>query len=241
MLENSIAAAKSSGARVVLPGNIYNYGPHSFPILREDSLQHPSRKRGSARGDGGSFADAAAHGVRSLIVRAGDFSDLVQAALVFLRAGSTESCPVKREWYPGPIHIGHAWAYVPDLAETIARLVDREAVLALCGGIEFCRPLVAARRRHGASHLPASSDRTEPHKRISMVGYTTYIAVRHAISRNARNALPVHHPNRLDPAASLDRYIQRRARLGARSTLTSCVVQTVRMMPQVAHFEHFAK
>jgi len=46
MLENSIAAAKSSGARVVLPGNIYNYGSSFVSDLREDSLQHPVTKKG---------------------------------------------------------------------------------------------------------------------------------------------------------------------------------------------------
>jgi nucleoside-diphosphate-sugar epimerase len=32
--------------------------------------------------------------------------------------------------YPGDPRIGHAWAYLPDLGETFARLVDRERDLA---------------------------------------------------------------------------------------------------------------
>jgi hypothetical protein len=35
--ENTIAAAKDSGARILLPGVIYNYGPDAFPIFKEDS------------------------------------------------------------------------------------------------------------------------------------------------------------------------------------------------------------
>lgn len=31
MIENTIAAAKESGARILLPGTIYNYGPDAFP------------------------------------------------------------------------------------------------------------------------------------------------------------------------------------------------------------------
>jgi hypothetical protein len=39
MIENTIAAAKVEGARILLPGTIYNYGPAAFPVLREDSAQ----------------------------------------------------------------------------------------------------------------------------------------------------------------------------------------------------------
>jgi nucleoside-diphosphate-sugar epimerase len=34
MIENTLAAAQASGARVLLPGTIYNYGPDAFPVLR---------------------------------------------------------------------------------------------------------------------------------------------------------------------------------------------------------------
>jgi nucleoside-diphosphate-sugar epimerase len=37
---------------------------------------------------------------------------------------------VRRVSYPGSPEVGHSWAYLPDLAEAIARLVDREAELA---------------------------------------------------------------------------------------------------------------
>jgi len=39
MIDNTIAAAKATGARILLPGTIYNYGPDAFPVLREDSPQ----------------------------------------------------------------------------------------------------------------------------------------------------------------------------------------------------------
>ena len=41
MMDNSIAAAQAVGARVLLPGTVYNYGPDAFPVLREDSPQQP--------------------------------------------------------------------------------------------------------------------------------------------------------------------------------------------------------
>jgi hypothetical protein len=45
MLESSIQAARASGARILLPGTIYNYGPDAFPVLREASAQNPEHRR----------------------------------------------------------------------------------------------------------------------------------------------------------------------------------------------------
>jgi hypothetical protein len=46
MIESTIAAAKDSGARILLPGATYNYGLDAFPILKEDP---PLRRQTSAR------------------------------------------------------------------------------------------------------------------------------------------------------------------------------------------------
>ena len=49
MLESAIAAAKASGARIVFPGTIYNYGPEAFPLLKETSPQNPKTRKGAIR------------------------------------------------------------------------------------------------------------------------------------------------------------------------------------------------
>ena len=41
MLKNSIAAAIISNARLVFPGNVYNFGPESWPLISETSPQNP--------------------------------------------------------------------------------------------------------------------------------------------------------------------------------------------------------
>ena len=46
MLESSIAAAKASGARLVFPGTVYNFGPDAFPNLNERSPQNPMTRKG---------------------------------------------------------------------------------------------------------------------------------------------------------------------------------------------------
>src|SRR6185503_11313363 len=49
MLESTIAAARAEGARILLPGNVYNYGPDAFPRLSEASPQHPLTRKGAIR------------------------------------------------------------------------------------------------------------------------------------------------------------------------------------------------
>src|SRR5580698_6711037 len=46
MLDNTIAAAQSHGARILLPGTVYNFGPDALPNLSEDSPQHPVTAKG---------------------------------------------------------------------------------------------------------------------------------------------------------------------------------------------------
>jgi nucleoside-diphosphate-sugar epimerase len=130
MLDNTIAAAKANGARIVLPGTIYNFGPDAFPVLREDSPQHPLTRKGAIRvAMEQRLRAAATDGVPALIVRAGDFfgptttSNSVFSALMVERGK-----PVRR--IIDPARASHAFAYLPDLAETIARLIDRADDLA---------------------------------------------------------------------------------------------------------------
>ena len=51
MIDNTIAAARVSGARILLPGTIYNYGPDAFPVLREESPQNATTHKGRIRID----------------------------------------------------------------------------------------------------------------------------------------------------------------------------------------------
>jgi nucleoside-diphosphate-sugar epimerase len=74
MIDTRIAAAKAVGARVVLPGTIYNYGPDAFPVLGEDAPQHPVTRKGRIRVELERRPEAASRaGLPALIVRFGDF------------------------------------------------------------------------------------------------------------------------------------------------------------------------
>jgi nucleoside-diphosphate-sugar epimerase len=131
MIENTIAAARTSGARILLPGTIYNYGEDAFPILREDSPQRATTHKGKIRiALEGKLESAAEDGVRSLIVRLGDFFGPRAGSNWFSQGMVKPNRPVTTITNPGSKGIGHAWAYLPDAGEAFAELMDREAELA---------------------------------------------------------------------------------------------------------------
>ncbi len=131
MLQNTIAAAKAARARIVFPGNVYNFAPDSGVAIAEDAPQAPVTRKGKIRVEMEEMLRAATlQGARVLVVRAGDFygpaaPNSLLGWLVNRRKGHLTSV-----YAPGPANVGHAFAYLPDLGETTARLLDREAELA---------------------------------------------------------------------------------------------------------------
>ena len=126
MLDSTIAAARATGATILLPGTIYNFGPDAFPILREDSPQNPLTSKGKIRAEMERRLKAASDdGVRVIIVRAGDFFGPGAANNWFSQGMVQAGKPVKSVIYPGRAGTGHQWAYLPDVAETMVRLVGR--------------------------------------------------------------------------------------------------------------------
>lgn len=127
MIDNTIAAARASGARIVLPGTVYNFGPDAFPLLSEDSPQHPSTRKGAIRAEmEARLLAASKQGVRTLVVRAGDFFGPSAANSWFSQGLVKGGQALGAISYPGRRGVGHQWAYLPDVAETMARLVERE-------------------------------------------------------------------------------------------------------------------
>ena len=126
MLDNTIAAARASGARILLPGTVYNYGPDAFPNIEESSPQHPVTPKGAIRVEMERRMRVAADtGVRSLIVRAGNFFGPQAANNWFSQGLVKAGRPVTSVVDPGARGIGHQWAYLPDVAETMVRLAER--------------------------------------------------------------------------------------------------------------------
>jgi len=126
MIDNTIAAARAAGgARIVLPGTIYNYDPAHTPVVDAGSVQESRSRKGAIRvALEQRLADAAPE-VPSLILRAGDFFGPGVRSSWFAQAMVTPGKPVTRIVNPAS-GAGHSWAYLPDLAEAFARLMDAE-------------------------------------------------------------------------------------------------------------------
>jgi nucleoside-diphosphate-sugar epimerase len=137
MLESTLAAAKASGARVLLPGTIYNYAPEAFPLLTETTPQAPRTRKGRIRVEmERRLAAAAKDGTRVLIVRAGDFFG-PRAGNNWFAQMAAPGKPLTRVLDPGKPGVGHSWAYLPDLAEAMVLLLEREEALAAFELVHF--------------------------------------------------------------------------------------------------------
>lgn len=163
MLANALAAARFSGARLVLPGNIYNFAPEAGPLLDEATPQRPATRKGQVRVEmEAMLAQAAASGVRALVVRAGDFFGPFAPSSWFSAAMVRPGKKVRFVLYPGRHEVGHAFAYLPDLAETITRLAAIEERLAPFECVHFAGHFLprgvamaeAIRRVAGAPRAP---------------------------------------------------------------------------------------
>lgn len=122
---NVMAAAGAHGALHLFPGNVYNFGTPMPRELTSGLEQKPGTAKGAIRVEMERIfeREAEAGNVRTIILRAGDFFgtagtgswfDLVIAAKI----GKNKLT------YPGPLGLKHAWAYLPDLADSFVRLAE---------------------------------------------------------------------------------------------------------------------
>ena len=130
MIYNTITAARAVGARILMPGTIYNFGADAFPLIAEDSRQAPETVKGRIRVElERRLERAAEQGVSVLILRAGDFFGPDAGNNWFAQGLVQPGKPVRFVVNPGRQGAGHAWAYLPDVAETFMRLLDRADAL----------------------------------------------------------------------------------------------------------------
>ncbi len=130
MLNNTIAAAETSGALVILPGTVYNYGLDVLPMMAENASQTPATRKGLLRVQmEDALAAYCSRGGRALIVRAGDFFGPQAGNSWFAQALVKPGQALRQVANPGLPGVGHQWAYLPDVAAAIVALVERRASL----------------------------------------------------------------------------------------------------------------
>ncbi len=123
MIDNTLAAARAAGgARVVLPGTVYNYDPALNEVIDEHSAQNARSVKGRIRIALERRLAAAAPQVPSLIVRAGDFFGRGARSSWFAQVMVRPGRPVRRVTSIAP-GVPHAYAHLPDLAAAVAALL----------------------------------------------------------------------------------------------------------------------
>lgn len=136
MLGHTIAAARVSGARILFPGNVYVFGTDAGSMVDETAPRHPATRKGAVRLEMEEMLEAAARdGVRSLVLRAGDFFGPGVEGSWFTKAVAKGGAKASQLY--DLTRVGHSWAFVPDLAETFAELATREADLPPFVGFHF--------------------------------------------------------------------------------------------------------
>jgi nucleoside-diphosphate-sugar epimerase len=128
LAEAAITAARENGATLVFPGNLYVYGSRIPAIIDETTPVQPTSRKGEIRAAIEARLRAAAEdGTQVIILRSGDYFG-AGAASYFDRL-LIRDIASGRLTYPGPLDVVHEWAYLPDLAEAMRRLVEARAVL----------------------------------------------------------------------------------------------------------------
>ena len=123
----AIAIAKGTGGMLMVPGNVYNFGAHLPPLLTEETPFVGSTGKGALRIEmERSIAAAAQQGVKSVVIRAGDF---IGGSNTWLDMAITKSLGKGIVTSMGQSDLPHAWAYLPDLAEVFVRVAEKREAL----------------------------------------------------------------------------------------------------------------
>lgn len=131
--EQVIAAARASGATVILPGNVYNFGAEGGE-WSEGSPHAPQTRKGRIREE--MERRYRASGTRTIVLRAGNFivperrDDVM--SMVLLRSLGRDKVTLM-----GAPDVLQAYCYVPDWARAAVLLAEKRAELAPFEDVPF--------------------------------------------------------------------------------------------------------
>jgi nucleoside-diphosphate-sugar epimerase len=127
LADAAIAAARDSGALLMLPGNVYNHGRELPPLLTPDTPERGDTAKARIRIETEARL-AATPGLDSVVIRAGDFFGGRQRGTWFELALASQ-VKAGRFIYPGDPALLHAWSYLPDLAGVFVRVAQQRVHL----------------------------------------------------------------------------------------------------------------
>ncbi|WP_278922745.1 sugar nucleotide-binding protein [Pseudophaeobacter profundi] len=121
-----IAVAEASGATVIVPGNVYVFGPQTPSPWCENSSHAAQNPLGRIRIEMEKAYRASSAQV--IVLRAGDYLD-TEASGNWFDTMITAKLHKGKFSYPGRADIAHAWAYLPDVARAAVGLAEIRANL----------------------------------------------------------------------------------------------------------------
>ena len=126
MTAEVIRAASLHDATVIVPGNVYVFGKSAPERLRPDTPHQATNPLGRIRTE--MEAAYRASGVRTIILRGGDFID-TEASGNWFDEVIVSKLDKGIVTLPGPEDRPHAWAYLPDMARAAVALAERRETL----------------------------------------------------------------------------------------------------------------
>jgi nucleoside-diphosphate-sugar epimerase len=118
---SAIEAAEQSGATLMFPGNVYNYGAGMPAVLDEATEMQPTSNKGKIRCEIElRLREASDRGVRTIVLRAGDFFGRGRGSWFDLVL--VKELAKNKITYPGPLDVVHEWTYLPDYIDALIRL-----------------------------------------------------------------------------------------------------------------------
>jgi len=129
-----IAVARQTGATVILPGNVYVFGPHTPAPWSETTPHNATNPLGRLRMDMETAYRRS--GVQTILLRAGDFIDTGATGNWFDKV-MIKTLHKGDFTYPGNPDIPHAWAYLPDICRAAVQLAEQRDSLTVFSDIPF--------------------------------------------------------------------------------------------------------
>jgi nucleoside-diphosphate-sugar epimerase len=142
MTDAALAVSRALGATLMVPGNVYNFGPNMPAVLREDTPQLARTVKGQVRIQ---MEQRLQHsGVPSIVIRAGDFFGGGQGT--WFDTAMVKDIRKGVFTYPGAPDVSRAWAYLPDLARTFVAVAQRRAQLPTFAVLHFAGHRITGQR-----------------------------------------------------------------------------------------------
>lgn len=161
-----IEAAQETGATVIVPGNVYVYGPGHGETWSEATPHGAKNPLGRIRIDmEQSYRES---GVQTIVLRAGDFID-TRASGNWFDLIMAKNISKNVFSHPGDVDIPHAWAFLPDLSRAAVSLAECRSELAKFEDVPF--PGYTLSGTEIAAHLSKLTGRNIRLKRVNWLPF----------------------------------------------------------------------